>query len=255
MTSSKLPYWKRLLYVFISSAVVYTGLYFYHKHQQLAPTPVPQTDVTYDSPSNTSNNSNANNDQQPIPTSLLIKVPFTVQAPTANWDELHNEACEEAVSIMANAYFNKIPALPAELVEQEITKLTQWQDQTQGYHLDQTSAEVSKMIESVYKLHVTTAPLSEAGIKRALTDNKLVIISFNGQLLNNPHYKQPGPIHHMLILTGWTADGHYITNDSGTKFGENYQYDFPTLRDAAADWDHSINSVDSSKKIMLIISN
>src|SRR3954467_10835183 len=52
-----------------------------------------------------------NNGQDPVnttdpalPRTLLLKVPFTPQAPTANWDELHNEACEEASSLMAGLY-------------------------------------------------------------------------------------------------------------------------------------------------------
>ena len=41
-----------------------------------------------------------------LPSSKLLPVPFTPQAPTANWDELHGEGCEEASVIMANAYYN-----------------------------------------------------------------------------------------------------------------------------------------------------
>ena len=41
-----------------------------------------------------------------VPSELHLRVPFTPQAPTANWDELHNEACEEASVLMAAAYFN-----------------------------------------------------------------------------------------------------------------------------------------------------
>ena len=39
----------------------------------------------------------------PTPTTdaLNLPIPFTPQAPTGNWDELHNEACEEAGAIMA----------------------------------------------------------------------------------------------------------------------------------------------------------
>src|SRR5687767_2969126 len=44
--------------------------------------------------------------QPKIPGTLSLPVPFTPQAPTGNWDTIHNEACEEASAIMANAYFS-----------------------------------------------------------------------------------------------------------------------------------------------------
>src|ERR1043166_5721644 len=54
-----------------------------------------------------------------LPASLLLPVPFTPQAPYANWDQLHNEACEEASSLMAGAYFagNRNDLIPASETE------------------------------------------------------------------------------------------------------------------------------------------
>jgi hypothetical protein len=80
-----------------------------------------------------------------------------------------------------------------------------------------------------------------------------VIFSANGQKLGNPNYKQPGPIHHMLLLRGYN-ESNFITNDSGTKKGLNYPYDYETLKTAAADWDHSKNTVDDTKKLAIIVS-
>jgi Peptidase_C39 like family len=245
---------KKLLLVIIILALFAGGnvVLYRLRHRVASPQPPPHTDVTFSKPEDKPVTSNANEPVR-IPASLLIKVPFTPQAPTANWDELHNEACEEASAIMADAYFHSSTDMSPQNVETEITRLTKWQDDHQGYHLDQTSEEAAKMIEAVYGLRTEVVPLSETAVKQALSENKLVVVSFNGQLLNNPHYKQPGPIHHMLVLTGWT-DSQIITNDSGTKFGADYQYDYKTLYSAAADWNHSIDSVDSSQKIAIIIS-
>jgi hypothetical protein len=84
-------------------------------------------------------------------------VPFTPQAPTGNWDELHNEACEEASAIMTAAFFagDKRATLPATEVEASIAKLTAWQDTNLGYHLDSTAAETAQMIQAVYGLTTT----------------------------------------------------------------------------------------------------
>jgi hypothetical protein len=190
-----------------------------------------------------------------IPNSLLLPVPFTPQAPTANWDELHNEACEEAAAIMASEYFNgnKAAQLDSNFVEKQISNLTQWQDANFGYHLDTTSAETAKMIEQVYGLNTKILNnFSEDDLKKELAADNLILISENGQLLKNPFYKQPGPIHHMLLLRGYTEE-EFVTNDSGTKRGLNFTYDFNTLFNAAADWDHSLNTVDANKKTAIVV--
>ncbi len=192
---------------------------------------------------------------------ILLKAPFTPQAPTANWDQLHNEACEEAAAIMADAYFNNNndnnnnnrSTLDPKRVEAEIAKLTQWQDEHFGYHLDTTSAETAEMIEKVYGLHTKLiTDFSEDDIKAELNQDHLVIISENGRLLGNPNYKRPGPIHHMLLVKGYTT-AQLVTNDPGTRKGLSYPYDFSTIYTAAADWSHAAGSVDSGKKIAIVV--
>src|SRR6185503_16949961 len=89
-----------------------------------------------------------------LPKKLLLDVPFTSQAPTANWDEIHNEGCEEASAIMVNSYFaggTGVTLDPA-YVEDQFSKLTDWQQQTYGYHLEITTPETARMLEEYYKL-------------------------------------------------------------------------------------------------------
>lgn len=190
-----------------------------------------------------------------IPDTLYLRVPFTPQAPTANWDQLHNEACEEASAIMAYEYFSSSTdiALSSKFVEYEIAKLTEWQDKNFGYHLDTSSAETAQMISQVYGLQIKLIDNFTADeIKKELVQNHLVIISEYGRALGNPYYKQPGPIHHMLLIKGFDG-ANFITNDSGTKRGLNYIYAFDTIYSAAGDWDHSANNVDLSKKIAIAV--
>jgi len=190
------------------------------------------------------------------PKSLNLPVPFTPQAPTANWDQLHDEACEEASAIMANAYFkgDGRANLPPEYVEKEIIKLTEWQQKNYGHYLDTTTAETAKMIEKVYGLKTRLAyDFTAEDLKDELTQGHLVIISEYGRDLGNPYYKQPGPVHHMLLLKGYDQTGNFITNDSGTKRGKNYAYDFHTIYNAAADWDLTAETVNQNIKIILIV--
>lgn len=191
----------------------------------------------------------------PVPSTLLLPVPFTSQAPTANWDQVHNEDCEEANSLMAGQYYNNNhnDNLPAALVDDQETLLNNWEDQNLGYHLDITSAETAQMIGQVYGLQTKLLNnFTLDDIKNELGENHLVIISENGRLLGNPNYKQPGPIHHMLLIKGYDSDN-LITNDSGTRNGRSYIYTFDTIDNAAADWSHEINTVDPNKKTAIAV--
>lgn len=200
------------------------------------------------------NSSNPNEQNAPIPKELKLTVPFTSQAPTANWDELHNEACEEASLIMANAYFNGITSLPPATVEKEIDKMTEYQKKEFGYYLSINTPEFAKMTEDVYGLKAEIKTFSEQTIKQALANDKLVIYPAMGQMLGNPNFTGEGPIYHMLVITGYDDDGNYITNDPGTRKGLNYKYSFSTLEDAAGNWVHSAHAVDTTDKRIIIVS-
>lgn len=195
------------------------------------------------------------NTQNPSPKTLLLSVPFTPQAPTANWDTIHNEDCEEASAIMANAYYNGPHdiKLDSAYVEGQLTKLTDWEMQAFGYNLDVTSEETVKMIEANYGLNTKILySFTEQDIKKELAQNHLVLIPENGQLIGNPNYKRPGPKYHMLVIRGYTSTS-IITNDPGTHNGLNYAYSFDTLYNANGDWDHQNNKVDLTKKNIIVV--
>ncbi len=195
-----------------------------------------------------------------LPDHIQLAIPFTPQAPTANWDELHNEGCEEASAIMAAFYFsppetekNNEAALDPKIVESEISKLTDWQQQTFGYHLSINTEETSRMVEEVYGLETEIIKNFTADdIKKALAKGKLVLLPANGRLLKNPYYKQPGPIYHMLVIRGYNSAG-FITNDPGTKRGKNYFYSYETLNSASGNWSRQANAVDQSQKQILLV--
>jgi hypothetical protein len=191
-----------------------------------------------------------------LPRELRLKVPFTPQAPTANWDELHNEACEEASALMSAAYFkgDERAIIPSYEAEREIAKLTEWQKDKLGYHLSIDTAEAVRMIEAVYGLQAEVAQDFDLNtIKRALAEKKLVIAPVNGRLLGNPNFKQPGPIYHMFVITGYTDDK-FITNDPGTKRGQDYLYTYETVLNAIGDYDHTKKETDQNTPAIIIVS-
>lgn len=263
---------KTKIILVLTAAIILTviALFLIHNRYKIVIVDVPKFNHQQNAQPSQTQSSSSPSTLNPSPLTLLLPVPFTSQAPTANWDQLHNEACEEADAIMSAAYFLELPSpihgegsgerltssnqnLDPKLVESEIAKLTQWEDQNLGYHLDTTAAETAQMIESVYGLKTKLINnFSAEDIKNELAQNRLVIISEYGRALGNPYYKSPGPIHHMLLIKGYDGNN-FITNDSGTKNGRNYIYTFDVIYNAAADWDHATNNVDLNRKIMIVV--
>lgn len=191
-----------------------------------------------------------------LPQEFLLEVPFTPQAPTANWDQLHEEACEEASVIMAAAFFqgDTRSTLPAPEVEASIKKLTTWQEKNFGYSLSINSEEAAQMIEAVYGLNAEVVrDFSEDSLKKTLAENKLILVPANGRKLGNPNFKPPGPIYHMLVITGYDEKS-FITNDPGTKRGQNYRYSFQTIRNAIGDYSHKKKETDPTKPAIIVVS-
>ena len=198
---------------------------------------------------------NATSTPPAAPKGLNLPVPFTPQAPTANWDELHNEACEEASAIMAYAYFQgmKDATLKPEFVEAEISKITEWEVSAFGYYLDINTEEIVRLLKEFYGLQTKIlTDYSEDDIKKELGQNRLVLLPANGRLLGNPNFRSPGPPYHMIVLRGFNQS-QFITNDPGTRKGLNYPYSFDTLYKANGGFDHSKHEVDLSKKMVISV--
>jgi len=179
----------------------------------------------------------------PIPTELNLKVPFTSQAPTGNWDRQHEENCEEASMLMANRYFQNKTIDSSADAEAGMAQLVEWENQNLGVSDSMTAEQTAKGVMNFLNLNVKLVddPTVDQ-IKNAIADNQLVLVPAAGRLVGNPFYTSPGPLYHMLLIKGYT-ETQFITNDPGTKRGENYPYGFNVILDANHDWnDGDVNN-------------
>lgn len=246
----------RIFIVLVIILLIGSGFVWWrHKSTPNQTGDLPQAEP-YQAPKSDTEKSSSADAATDLPDKVLLSVPFTPQAPSANWDELHNEACEEASAVMAEAYFSgdTRETLPAAEVEKKLQKLFDWETDHLGSPLDATAKETATMIQDVYGLSATVKEnYTEGDLQAALAQKKLIILPLAGQKLGNPYFKSPGPIYHMIILRGYTGDT-FVTNDPGTKHGENYRYSFATLHGAGADWNHDTNSIDANKPLAIIVS-
>ncbi|HRH93673.1 MAG TPA: hypothetical protein PKV72_04050, partial [Candidatus Peribacteria bacterium] len=122
-----------------------------------------------------------------------------------------------------------------------------------GPAMDETAREIADLVMSENpSLHAKLLKdPTEAAMKEALAGGKLIIVPAAGRQLGNPYFQSPGPPYHMLVLRGYTRDGHVITNDPGTKRGENFAYTWSALINAIHDWNGG--DVENGAKVVIVI--
>lgn len=182
-------------------------------------------------------NLNENTNTATLPSEKNLAVPFTVQAPDGVWDQDHNEFCEEASVLMVGRYWKNLPISNATDAEAALQRIKAWELDTFGFYFDTTAAETAKILEGLYVLQTRLiVDPTVADIKRELAAGRPVIVPAAGRELGNPNFTRPGPLYHMLVLKGYTADGKFITNDPGTRHGADYVYDQDVVMNAMHDW-------------------
>lgn len=154
-----------------------------------------------------------------------LKIPFISQAPTLNWDAAHEDYCEEASLLMAVAYLQGKQWTVAEQ-EIELEKIKTWEEKTFGYFESTTAAETVRIAQELFgfkKVRIIENPTIEK-MRVELAANHILIVPADGKALRNPFFKNGGPNYHMLVVRGFTANNDVITNDPGTRHGENFVY-------------------------------
>jgi uncharacterized protein YvpB len=185
------------------------------------------------------------------PTSALIKMSFTTQSPLAVWDATQEDACEEASIIMVAHYLNKTSVGSKNEAEKEILDLIDYETKN-SYGPSITLNELNTIAKSYYNLTgKVKTDISVEDIKKEITKGNPVIIPAAGKILPNPNFRNGGPNYHMLVIKGYDKNG-FITNDPGTRKGENFRYTFDALFNAIHDWDP--NNILNGQKAYLTLS-
>lgn len=187
---------------------------------------------------------------------LNLAVPFTSQAPTADWGQPYQDACEEASVLMVREFYagNKSSTITSTTANKAILDLVALENKTLGYFIDTTVVETAQFAESMYgyaKSEIIENPTIDQ-IKMYLNQGNPVIVPAAGRLLKNPYFTAPGPVYHMLVIRGYTKDKKFIVNDPGTKRGKEYLYSFETVMNAMHDWNKNGDIVQGRKAILIL---
>lgn len=249
---------KKNLYILIGTLIIVIAVgYFINKKNysssHTASSPEISPSATLISPSPTLTSESPPPTSQNLPNSYLFKnFPFQPQAPFGIWDQLHDEACEEAAVTLVQ-YWHEGKSLSAETMDSEILKMVDWEIKNWGSHKDLMVKETAQMAKGFYNLSLTPDyDITIDDIKKEIAQNHPVIVPTAGRLLGNPYFRQPGPIYHMLVVIGYSGNN-IIVQDIGTKRGEHYQYNQAILMNAIHDWNGSPDSIEQGRKAMLVL--
>ncbi len=163
-------------------------------------------------------------------------VPFVVQAPFGKWkDQDFQNGCEEASMIMAMGWIKKTAEISAEESEKQIKDIIKFEEKFLGYSADTDIFDMQKIFQKYFEYNGVEARenIGIDDIKKELQKGNLVLVPAFGRALKNPNYTSPGPITHMLVIIGYDPENKkFITNDSGTRKGKDYEYVEDVLFDA-----------------------
>lgn len=182
-----------------------------------------------------------------------LAVPFTSQAPRADWSLPFQEACEEASLIMVNAYYTGAGTFTPDEAERQIKAMVAWEASRFGFYEDTTADEVVTIAKDYLGYAHTRAVdvTSIEDVKRQIDKGLPVVLPAAGRLLRNPYFSGQGPLYHMLVVKGYTKDGKIITDDPGTRRGADYLYDPAVLWNAVHDWNGG--DVERGRKVMVVV--
>ncbi|MDX1535186.1 MAG: C39 family peptidase [Candidatus Spechtbacterales bacterium] len=171
---------------------------------------------------------------------VVYNVPFTAQAPLGDWsDPRQQDGCEEAAALMAVSWARGEDFTLAE-ARDEIIKIAEYTKNKYGAYRDTSARDAFNWIYKDYFGYTNVRlnyNITTEDIKRELYAGNLVVVPANGRILDNPHFTPPGPERHMFVITGFDPKtGEFITNDNGTRYGEDFRYTEANISAALQDY-------------------
>jgi hypothetical protein len=186
-----------------------------------------------------------------VPARVNLPVEFFAQAPTGDWREPYQNACEEMSALLVDAYLSNATSTVNE-IEDKVVQLTRFVQQ-KGYNTSISIFTVQLIVSEYFNRQSTIIENpSIEDIEQSINAGYPVIVPLAGQLLQNPYFMGDGPLYHMLIISGYT-ESTFITQEVGTTYGSNYEYSKHTVLQAIHDLEGSPEEILHGRSRVLIV--
>jgi hypothetical protein len=176
----------------------------------------------------------------PLPSQVLLQVPFTTQAPLNNW-ALHQESCEAATLTMLVSYWQHSSAVVIDphAADASINQIDKWKSQP-----DLNVTMMGELAEQHFGYAYRLVPNDPKVIAEQLSAGRPLIAEVRTHALGNPrypgystHYEQNGySVPHFILIIGYDSTGVWL-NDPGISWGRGYHISYAQLA-------HAIDSLD-----------
>ncbi len=193
----------------------------------------------------------AESKSQPSPSAKNLPVPFTTQAPEADWREPWQNACEETAVIMADSFYKNKKRLTADEARQRILEIMKLKEDGFGQSQDESMERIAEIVNRAdlgWTASVVADPELNA-IKEEIAQGRPVIAPVDARLLDGDPYA--GTLdYHVLVISGYDdRSEEFIVQDPGTKKGRNERYGYESFYKAINDY--LPNAFPSGRKAVL----
>jgi hypothetical protein len=165
-------------------------------------------------------------------------VPFVYQAAAGSWlNPMLADGCEEAAVIMAKMWYSGL-SMNEDQKHDEIIALSQFELSRFGFYQDTSAADTATLAKEYYNIpSVLKYDITAEDLKRAVSAGNIAIITISGQRLDNPHYGNPGPPRHTIVVIGYDpSSDEFIVNDPGTRFGQRQRFSSARIKKSLQDY-------------------
>jgi|GEM_PF-2964244 len=175
---------------------------------------------------------------QEEPSFVEIKeVPFTSQAPAGDWKSPWSDYAEEAVMAMVLQWSKGEGFQTVEQAEATMLDIGRYEEANYGDSIVASLIQVQAILNDFFGIgsDLIDNPSREL-LSEALSSGSLIIAPVNGQILLNPHYGDPAPRNHMILVHGIEGE-FFIAHDPGTRHGEDQKYEQEKILESIQDLD------------------
>lgn len=166
-----------------------------------------------------------------------LAVPFTSQAPEGRWLEPWYNACEETVTVMVDRFYSNSGPFSIDEAKRDILQLFDVKDRYIGASFDEPAAVIAQWINHFYpwEARVVSQPSLEQ-LKAEIDAGRPVIVPTYAPYLRNPFFTGSFE-YHTVVLSGYDDERReFITQEPGTRHGENLRYSYGTILSAMHDF-------------------
>jgi hypothetical protein len=192
-----------------------------------------------------------------LPRAVLLRVPFTSQAPLGDWAQ-RQHTCEEASLLMVDRYLKGDHSgrlIDPMTAERAINQITLWKPA-----VDLTPQQVGQVAEQHMGWAYAILPADRMVMDEQLALGRPLIVGVRTHGLGNPsypgyftHHEQPGwSVSHYLVVVGYDLSGNFILNDPGITLGHGTRITFAQLIHAIDDLDHAYPNLNAGRVFLVL---